>query len=409
MAGPCWPIMGGGMAGLNTLDIALLIILATGIIAGYLQGAARQALGLAGAAGGAIVALCALPEVAAAIPPVNRVVRAAALVGFLLLALGLGEMAGSLLASAITRRMGRGPLRAIDRASGAALGGLTVFLAVWFLAPVLAVGPSTALAVQIRDSAIVSVVHDALPSPGPFLGRLRAFVDTSGLPQVFDVFEVPAGGPVATPQASLVAEIAGPAQEATVLIEGDACGMHVTGTGFVVAQGYVVTNAHVVAGGRQATWVSASTASQPFRGGVVVFDPNLDVALLHVPGLLARPLALAGEPPDRGAVGAAIGHPEGGALQAIPAAVRDVFRAVGYDIYGQEPVTRTVIELAAAVEAGDSGGPFVTADGWVSGMLFARSRTDPATAYALTIPDVLDTVRLGLARTAPVSTGGCVP
>jgi uncharacterized membrane protein required for colicin V production len=167
---------------LNLLDGLLILLVGAGILAGYRQGGVRQALGLAGAVAGGAAALLVLPEVAAAIPPVNRVVRAATVVGFLLLALALGELTGSLLATAITRGLGRGPIRTADRAAGAVLGGITVVLAAWFLAPVLAVGPSPALAAQIRDSAIVSVLHDALPSPGPVLGRLRAFLDTSGLP-----------------------------------------------------------------------------------------------------------------------------------------------------------------------------------------------------------------------------------
>jgi S1-C subfamily serine protease len=214
---------------------------------------------------------------------------------------------------------------------------------------------------------------------------------------------------VATPDPGEVAAIARRARQSTVLVEGDACGMHVTGTGFVVAPGYVVTNAHVVAGERKATWVTAATEAEPFRGTVVVFDPGLDVALLRVPGLTARPLALAGAAPDPGAVGAAIGHPDGGDLEAIPVAVRDVFRAAGYDIYGRNSVTRTVIELAAAVEPGDSGGPFVTSDGRASGLVFARSRADAGTGYALTMPDVMDAIRPGLTRTAAVGTRACVP
>jgi S1-C subfamily serine protease len=393
----------------NVLDAVLVLLIGAGIFAGYLQGGVRQALGLAGAAAGALVALFVLPEVAAAIPPVNRVVRAATIVGFLLLALALGELVGGLLAAAITRGMVRGPLRTADRAVGAAIGGLTIVLAAWFLAPVLAVGPSPALAAQIRDSAIVTALSDAMPNPGPVLGRLRAFLDTSGLPQVFEVFDAPAGGPVATPEPAEVADIARRARASIVLIEGDACGMRITGTGFVVAPGYVVTNAHVVAGERKATQVSQDTSAGPLKATVVVFDPDLDVALLRVPGLTARTLPLAGAPPDPGAIGAALGHPDGGDLEAIPAAVRDVFQASGYDIYGRDPVTRTVIELAAEVAPGDSGGPFVTADGRAAGVVFARSRTDGGTGYALPAPDVLQVIEPGLSRTAAVGTGGCVP
>ena len=155
--------------------------------------------------------------------------------------------------------------------------------------------------------------------------------------------------------------------------------------------------------------MSQGTSAGPLKATVVVFDPDLDVALLRVPGLSARALPLAGAPPDPGAVGAALGHPDGGDLEAIPAAVRDVFRASGYDIYGRDPVTRTVIELAAEVAPGDSGGPFVTADGRAAGVVFARSRTEGGTGYALPAPDVFRVIGPGLSLTAAVGTGGCVP
>ena len=57
--------------------------------------------------------------------------------------------------------------------------------------------------------------------------------------------------------------------------------------------------------------------------------------------------------------------------------------ARGTDIYGQAVVTRVVLELNAAVQPGDSGGPFVLADGTVGGLVFAASRTETGIGYAL--------------------------
>ena len=44
-----------------------------------------------------------------------------------------------------------------------------------------------------------------------------------------------------------------------------------------------------------------------------------------------------------------------------------------WDIYGQDVVHRDVYELQAVVRPGNSGGPFVTTDGDVAGVVFAAS------------------------------------
>ncbi len=102
-------------------------------------------------------------------------------------------------------------------------------------------------------------------------------------------------------------------------------------------------------------------------------------------------------------------HPGGGALAVVPAAVRGVFSATGFDIYGRSTVTRVVIELAADVQAGDSGGPFVTVDDRVAGVVFARAQTSSAVGYALAIGEVLSDVGPAIGRTGAVSTGSCAP
>ena len=104
----------------------------------------------------------------------------------------------------------------------------------------------------------------------------------------------------------------------------------------------MVTNAHVVAG-------AAEIAVTPDAGGgrtrsavAVLFDPRLDIALLHVPGLRTGGLVLATREPDRGEPAAALGHPSGGGLAMIPAAVAATYRASGRDLYGESTVDRGI-------------------------------------------------------------------
>ena len=109
-----------------------------------------------------------------------------------------------------------------------------------------------------------------------------------------------------------------------------------SGTGFAVAPGYVVTNAHVVAG---ADTVRVGLDGNAYDAAPVLFDPDLDVALLYAPGLPAPPLSIAATDPMRGATGATFGFPGGGGLKVLPAAVAGMYPAQGRDIYGEQRVT----------------------------------------------------------------------
>ena len=103
--------------------------------------------------------------------------------------------------------------------------------------------------------------------------------------------------------------IARAAEASTARVTTSACGKQVTGTGAIIANGYVVTNAHVVAG---ATIIRVAIGSDIADATPVLFDPNLDVALLYAPGLNGRPLRFAATDPGRGVMGAALGYAGGG-------------------------------------------------------------------------------------------------
>jgi S1-C subfamily serine protease len=391
----------------DVLDWLLLFLLAAGVVSGFGQGGLVQAAGLVGAFGATALAVLLMPDLVPLLPPLDRLLRAIVLLFVLLGAFAVGEALGTAFAVGLVHRLGRGPLRAADRLAGAAIGGGQVVIAIWFLAPILAVGPSLPLASQIHDSSIVGALDSSLPPPGPVVGRLRTMLDPTGLPQVFGLFEPAPGPPVATPAPGAIAGVTGQTARSTVGVVGEACGLQLSGTGFAIAPGYVVTNAHVVAGERGTTDIQ--TASSDIPATVVLFDPELDVALLRAPGLTLPALRFSETSPSRGDEGAALGHPLGGALTTIPATVRAVFDATGYDIYGTGSVTRSVIELAADVEPGDSGGPFVGLDGLVDGVVFARSRTGSGTGYALSASSVAARVDPAVGRTRAESTGPCVP
>ena len=300
---------------------------------------------------------------------------------------------------------GEGVLGRIDTAGGALLGLAQGLLVVWLIGGVLAAGPLPGLAAQAQRSIAVRTLSAILPSPTQVAGQLGRWLDASGLPEVFVGLEPVPGPPVTLPADPAVQAIAAKAIPSTVEVDSQACSYTLAGSGFVVSEGYVVTNAHVVAGSGSIS-VLPETGSQ--RAVVVLFDPRLDIALLYVAGLDAPALALATTDPARGATGAALGHPGGGPLTVVPAAVSDTYRATGRNLYGDATVSREIVELRADIQRGDSGGPFVLGDGTVGGVVFAQSKTDPSIGYALSPTEVAAVVAPALGRTDAVDTGPCI-
>jgi S1-C subfamily serine protease len=141
-----------------------------------------------------------------------------------------------------------------------------------------------------------------------------------------------------------------------------------------------------------------------YEARVVRFDPKTDVAVLAVPGLEAPALDFAGDA-RRGTPGVVAGYPENGSLDLRAAAVAQRVQARGQDIYGDNLSTRDIDAIRSTVRPGNSGGPLLSKDGKVLGVVFARSTSDAGTGYALTADQVTQHARRGAAATQPVDTG----
>jgi S1-C subfamily serine protease len=190
-----------------------------------------------------------------------------------------------------------------------------------------------------------------------------------------------------------------------VKIEGIGCDVLHEGSGFVFAPDRVLTNAHVVAGLTDPVVVAPNGTT--LHATTVLFDPNLDIAVLHVPNLGVRPLVLDDQPMPRDTAGVVLGYPRGGPLVARPSVVLDDITAVGRNIYGTGNTTREVYVVEGALRPGNSGGPVVAADGTVLGVVFAKSATYTDIGFALTSADVRREALSAEGRTAPTSTGAC--
>ena len=390
---------------MNVIDIAALVLVVVGLFAGIRSGAFPQLGGLVGAVAGGVVSIGLASTFRTEIASLEGPSRALVLIGGIIVAIVLGQFVGSSFGGSLSSSLGRGVLSTIDRTVGGILGIGQAVLIVWLLGSLVAIGPFPTLAAQAQRSVAVRATTAALPPLSSVASDIGGLIDESGLPQVFVGLEPFPAPPVDTPTQARARAIAAPAIPSTVEVASEACAYELTGTGFVVRPGYVVTNAHVLAGSSKA---SVSEGGRSHAGTVVLFDPELDIALLWVPDLRLPALRFATSTPPRGAEGAALGHPGGGPLVILPAAVSGAYPAQGRDLYGTSVVRRDIIELRAAIERGDSGGPFVLADGTVGGVVFAEARSDPGVGYALSPTAVASRIAGSFGRTGSVSTGPCI-
>jgi S1-C subfamily serine protease len=391
---------------MNPFDVAAIAVLVLSLWAGFRSGAFPQVGGLVGAGlGGGAAILWGVPLGQELLAGAEPLWRAFVILAGLLAAVAVGEGLGSAAGHLVSAALGQGLLGALDRLAGALVGiGQGVFI-VWLIGGLLAVGPFPRLASLAQTSVVVRLIGEEVPPPTAFVGDLAHLLDVTGLPDVFVGLEPLPAPPVDLPSSADAQRIAALAEASTVRLASVACRAELTGSGFAVAPGYVVTNAHVVAGART---TRIRQGGSVYDARVVLFDPELDVAVVYAPALRAPALSFAPHDPGRGTVGAALGYPEGGPLTVVPAAVSASLLAQGRDIYDRQLVTRPILELRAAIEPGDSGGPLVLADGEVGGVVFAKSRTDPDVGFALTPTSVAARVASGIGRTAAVDTGPCI-
>jgi S1-C subfamily serine protease len=392
--------------GVNLLDLAAIAVLLVATGLGAWAGFLPQLLGLVGALAGfgiSVVLASALHDTLAGIQQPERAF--VALAGLAALTL-LGEAAGSALGASARAAMRQRLLGAVDLAGGALIGLAQGVLVTWLVSGLLLAGAVPGLTASARESVIVQAVDRALPDPAGVAADLVGLLQPTDLPQLFAGIEPSPAPPIDPPTTSAAKTLTASAVGSTVRVVTIGCGREQLGTGFFVTDHAVVTNAHVVAGGEQ---IRVELGGQAAPARLVLFDPQQDVAVLSVTGLAAPPLRLATTTPGRGTAAAALGHPAGGPLVVIPAAVTASYEAIGPDIYDQGTVDRAIVEIRADVQRGDSGGPLLVAPGLVGGIVFGASRTSAGVGYAIAADAVAAEILRGTSGTAPVSSGACTP
>jgi S1-C subfamily serine protease len=391
----------------DLLDLLLVLVILVYAVSGYRRGLVAGCVSLAGFVGGAAVGVWILPWVMDLVTRGTTTATVTAVLTVLVPAVVGHELAGRL-ALRLRRELDHGPLRMADGIGGAVANSVAVLIVAWVAASVLVVSSSPVVTSAIRDSKLLGTVQNAMPDTTPaWFARATSALTEAGFPQVFNPFENEPTAGVARPSDDSVTERAAiAARLSTVKVEGFSGNQGREGSGFVFAPQRVMTNAHVVAGIDHPT-VQVGGVGRSYEARVVLFDPDRDVAVLYVPGLRAPALEF-DDTALRGETAVVAGYPQDGSLDLQAATVANRIRATGRNIYNDATVTREIYAIRSTVRPGNSGGPLLTADGRVFGMVFARSTSDSETGYALTAAELVPDARRAAYATTPVDTGRLV-
>jgi S1-C subfamily serine protease len=390
----------------SVIDLVLIGLRLIFAFNGYRQGFVVGLLSFAGFFSGALVGLQIGPLIADRFDSDATRVLVSIIVIFGLAVFGqaVAGFLGSRLRGAIRHR---GAQKA-DDAGGAFVSVVAVLLVIWLVATPLSQSSLPWLARAVNNSIILGVVDRAMPSEARALSEaLQETVNTRGFPRVFDGLVPTREREVAAPNPELAnSPVVKNSQPSVVKVLGNAqsCSRRIEGTGFVYAPERVMTNAHVVAGTKS---VKIEVGNSTRNGKVVVYDPERDLAVIYVQGLKSNALPFAPKQASSGADAVVLGYPLDGPYDAQEARVREVRNITGPDIYDSGQVTREVYTIKALVRSGNSGGPLMSSDGQVLGVIFAAAADDEQTGFAVTAAAAAKVADAGRTATTGTSTGDC--
>jgi S1-C subfamily serine protease len=396
----------------NALDYLLILAAVWFAVVGYRQGFVVGIMSVTGFLGGGLAAIYLLPLIwdsatDNATPGSVAVVSAVVIV---IVCASVGQAFTTHLGNKVRSRITREPAKALDAGGGALVNVMAMLLVAWLIGSALATTTLPTIGREVRASKVLLGVSRVVPSQADtWFDNFSTTLAENGLPQVFGTFGSEPITAVPAPDPALAhSPVVATAEQSIVKVVGTApsCGKVVEGSGFVFAKDRVMTNAHVVGGVSEPT-VQVGGKGALHDARVVLYDWERDIAVLYVPGLDAPTLDFA-TTDARSKDGAIVaGFPENGSFDVRAARVRGRIEATGPDIYHRETVHRDVYSLYTIVRQGNSGGPLLTPDGKVTGVVFAKSLDDDNTGYALTADEVAADAATGATADQQVDTQGC--
>ncbi|MFA6298497.1 MAG: MarP family serine protease [Nocardioides sp.] len=388
---------------MNALDWLLVLLVLAYALSGYWQGFVTGAFATTGLLLGGLLGVWLAPVALGDAEPSLLVSLGALFI--VILSASLGQAAMQYVGTRIRDRITWQPIRALDAVGGAALSAVAVLLVAWALGVAISGSRIGSVTPLVRSSEVLAGVDRVLPqSASNVLQAFNNVVGTSFFPRYLEPFAPERIVEVGPGDKRLLTDPDVTRAESSVLkvLGTNDCGRGVEGTGFVYAPDRLMTNAHVVAGVDNPEVVVGDTS---VAAQVVEYNPELDLAVLAFDTGDLPVLAFKDAKPQDGV--AILGYPQDGPFDIQPGRIRDEQRLRSPNIYGDGTVIREVFSLRALVRPGNSGGPIVTSEGDVAGVVFAASVTDKETGYALTADQVAESAAIGVTNTESESTGDC--
>jgi len=388
---------------MNLLDWCLLLVAFAYALSGYWQGFITGAFATVGLVVGGLLGIWLAPHLLGDASPSVGISLAALFVVLVCASFGQAflQYAGSKVRAQITWQ----PVRALDAVGGAVLSVVAVLTVTWMLGVAVSGSRIPGIGPLVRDSKVLTRVNDVMPSQAQ--GLLRGFdrvVGSSFFPRYLEPFAPeriigvePAPGNVVHDPEVQHAELS------VFKIRGNnSCGDGIEGSGFLYSPHRMMTNAHVVAGVSEP---KVRVGTRNLSAKVVYYNSDTDIAVLAVD--IDGPVIHFDDRGKAKQAAVVLGFPNDGPFDAQPARIRAEQRLRSPDIYGRGTVTREVFSLRGRVRPGNSGGPLVSMDGKVLGVIFAASVSDKNTGYALTAEQVSSAAARGISASTKVSSGKC--
>ena len=197
---------------------------------------------------------------------------------------------------------------------------------------------------------------------------------------------------------------------AAIDVRANGCGPRIgLGTGTVINGGDIVTAAHVVAGSTSVEVIDGNGARA--AAAVVLFDPDLDLAVLRPASAVGAPLTIRSMEARQNEVGVLVRIRElDGVMEIEQIDVRVIREAniATTDIYLERAVVRDGFEIDSSVDTGDSGA-MVVLPGGGAGVVWARSNRVDGRAWAIDLPTGVINGTALAEELVPVDVGQCIP
>jgi S1-C subfamily serine protease len=391
----------------DLLDIVLVVAAAAFAVSGYRQGFIVGALSFVGFVGGAVLGAEFGPGISRAIVG-GQTQQAVVAVVLLVSAAILGQFIASSIGAAVKKSVTSTSSTVLDSIGGSAVSVLSMLLIAWAIGSVLTASSFPVVVGQVNDSVVLSTMDKVMPSKAKTMfSEFRRLLSSGPFPQVFSGIGAARLFAVSPPDQAVLKDPGYLAATSRVVkVQGTApsCDRSIEGSGFVYAPHHVMTNAHVVAGVTEGPTVTVGGTVYPAT--VVLYDPQVDIAVLYVPGLNLTPLQF----DDQGQAGAdavVAGYPLNHSFKAVAARIGGTQNAVGPDIYQTGTVDRQIFEIRAVVQPGNSGGPLLSPSGAVYGVVFAAAVDTSDTGFALTASEVAGDASAGANQTVRTPTQSC--